>query len=338
MALTLEKIAREVGVDTSLVSRVLNGDPKARISAEKRASILAIAREHHYQPNRMARSLRMQQTRILAMLNPDITNPFYAHLFRSVERTASAAGYDVILCNTDESSSRFRQIVETLTEGHVDGLLIATAQEHDMAIEWLRERNFPYLLLNRCRQADVDPWVGSDDYQTGWLGGNHLAALGHQRIALLTSPTTHNMRQREIGFRASLAELNCPIREELIFSNIAGRQGAKTCVEALLALPEDRRPTAIFVPHTLLTDGAVAALFASGLRVPQDISIVGCSATISPDITSVWVPIEEIGRVGTEYLLQRLRSGEHNAPPPLPRIEFPVALVQWGTTAPTKGG
>ena len=143
MALTLDKIAREVGVDVSLVSRVLNGDPSARISAEKRAKIVAIAAENNYSPNRMARSLRTRRTRILAMLNPDIINPFYAYLFRSVERTASAAGYDVILCNTDESSARFRHIVETLAEGHVDGLLIATAQETDPAIEWLRERKLP---------------------------------------------------------------------------------------------------------------------------------------------------------------------------------------------------
>ncbi len=127
------------------------------------------------------------------MLNPDIINPFYAHLFRSVERTASAAGYDVILCNTEESSARFRHIVETLAEGHVDGLLIATAQETDPAIEWLRERKLPYVLLNRSRKAQSDPWVGSNDIQTGWLGGNHLARLGHRRIALLTGPPTHNM-------------------------------------------------------------------------------------------------------------------------------------------------
>jgi LacI family transcriptional regulator len=267
------------------------------------------------------------------MLNPDITNPFYAHLFRSVERTASAAGYDVILCNTEESSARFRHIVETLAEGHVDGLLIATAQQTDPAIEWLRERKLPYILLNRSRKAVSDPWVGSNDYQTGWLGGNHLGGLGHRRIALLTSAATHNMLGRVAGFRAALAELKIDVVEDLVFSDLPTRQSAKTCVESLLALAPRRRPTAIFVPHTQLSEGVVAGIHRAGLRIPADISVVGCSASVTPDITSVWLPIEEIGRVGTEYLLQRLRTTGPVAEAAIPRIELPVALVDWGSTA-----
>jgi LacI family transcriptional regulator len=332
VALTLDKIAREVGVDVSLVSRVLNGDPSARISAEKRAKIVAIAAENNYSPNRMARSLRTRRTRILAMLNPDIINPFYAYLFRSVERTASAAGYDVILCNTDESSARFRHIVETLAEGHVDGLLIATAQETDPAIEWLRERKLPYVLLNRSRKGQSDPWVGSNDFQTGWLGGNHLGKLGHRRIALLTGPPTHNMLARETGFRAALKELGIKPADELMIGNLPNRQSAKTIVESVMALPKTRRPTAFFTPHTQLSDGMLAGLHKAGLRIPADISAVGCSASVTPDITSVWLPIEEIGRVGTEYLLQKLRTADAARDGAMPRIELPVALVDWGST------
>ncbi len=337
--MTLEKIAREVGVDVSLVSRVLNGDPGARISAEKRAKIVAVAKKGNYQPNRMARSLRTHRTRILAMLSPDIINPFYAHLFRSVERTASAAGYDVILCNTEESTARFRHIVETLAQGHVDGLLIATAQETDPAIEWLRERKLPYVLLNRSRKAQNDPWVGSDDFQTGWLGGNHLGKLGHRRIAFLTSAPTHNMLAREAGFRAALAELGIEIVDELVIGDLPNRQSAKTIAESLLALPPRRRPTAFFVPHTQLADGVVAGIHKAGLRIPADISVVGSSASVTPDITSIWLPIEEIGRVGTEYLLQMLRMSMGAADTPARRVELPVTVVDCGSTrAIPKGG
>src|SRR5690606_3709127 len=111
MSVTLETIARRVGVDVSLVSRVLRGDPRARISSEKRKQILSIARSSDYLPNRMARSLRTRRMNVLAMLTPDITNPFHSYLYRAVERTASAAGYDLMLCNTDDNAERFKAVV-----------------------------------------------------------------------------------------------------------------------------------------------------------------------------------------------------------------------------------
>ena len=204
MSMTLESIARRVGVDVSLVSRVLRGDPQARISDEKRKKILSIARSTNYRPNRMARSLRTRRMNILAMLTPDITNPFHSFLFRAVERTASAQGYDVILCNTDDSAERFKDVVTTLSEGHVDGLLIATARHSDPTIDWLRKQGLPFVLINRRRDGNADPWIGPDDFRTGWLGGDHLARLGHRRIAfLMGSSKIGNMGLREAGYRAA---------------------------------------------------------------------------------------------------------------------------------------
>ena len=180
-----------VEVDVSLVSRVLRGDPKARISDEKREKILSIARSTNYRPNRMARSLRTRRMKILAMLTPDITNPFHSFLFRAVERTASAEGYDVILCNTDDSAARFK-------EGRHDPFGRAcrwasdrAAQHTDPTIDRLRKQGLPFVLINRRRDGNADPWIGPDDFRTGWLGGHHLAKLG---------PSPHRVpgRQRQV--------------------------------------------------------------------------------------------------------------------------------------------
>jgi LacI family transcriptional regulator len=332
MAVTLAKIAVEVGVDVSLVSRVLRGRPDARISDEKRAQILDIAKALGYRPNRIAQSLRTRRTNILAMLTPDITNPFHSLLFRAVERAAALIGYHVILCNTDDSSERFRQVVETLAEGHVEGLLIATAQPEDAAIDWLRERDLPFVLLNRRRNTEDDPWIGPDDYQIGSLGAHHLAKLGHTRIALLGGPPTSNMMLREAGFRAALKSRKCPVDEPLIVMGIESREAAKQNVRRLLRLPRDRRPTAFFVPHTLLTPGAFMGIYESGLRIPRDISLIGYSASPTTDITSACVPLDEIGRQGAEYLIRRLRGDDILLNPNL-QIVLPVTLVDAGTTS-----
>lgn len=330
MAVTLESIARRVGVDVSLVSRVLRGDPKARISDEKRKKILSIARSSHYLPNRMARSLRTRRMKILAMLTPDITNPFHSFLFRAVERTASAAGYDVILCNTDDNADRFKKLVTTLAEGHVDGLLIATARHEDPAIDWLRARGLPYVLINRRRAGDADPWIGPDDFQAGFLGGQHLAALGHRRIAFLMGRSEiGNMRLREAGFRAALKEAGVPVAEELMCRDLTDRHSGYDCARALLTLPSDKRPTALFAVHSVPLDGAMLAIQQAGLKVPDDLSLVGYSASGSPELTSVCIPVQEMARLATEHLLARL---ENDAAEGHLNATLPVALVDRGTT------
>jgi DNA-binding LacI/PurR family transcriptional regulator len=140
------------------------------------------------------------------------------------------------------------------------------------------------------------------------------------------------MLAREAGFRAALKEQGIRPIEELIVGDLPNRQSAKTIVESLMALPKGRRPTAFFAPHTQLSDGMLAGIHKAGLRIPADVSVVGCSASVTPDITSVWLPIEEIGRVGTEYLLQKLRIADAARDGTVLRVELPVALVEWGST------
>lgn len=329
MAVTLESIARRVGVDVSLVSRVLRGDPKARISEEKRKKILSIATSSNYLPNRMARSLRTRRMKVLAMLTPDITNPFHSFLFRAVERRASAAGYDVILCNTDDNAERFKKLVTTLAEGHVDGLLIATARHEDPAIDWLRERGLPYVLINRRRAVDGDPWIGPDDFQAGFLGGQHLAALGHRRIAFLMGRSEiGNMGVREAGFLAALKEAGVPVDEALMCRGLTDRRSGYDAVRKMLALPAEKRPTALFAVHSVPLDGAMLAIQRAGLKVPDDLSLVGYSASDDPNLTSVCIPAEEMARQAVDHLLARLDDGGEDRF----NATLPVVLVDRGTT------
>ncbi|MGE0256254.1 MAG: LacI family DNA-binding transcriptional regulator [Alphaproteobacteria bacterium] len=334
MAITLTALARQVGVDPSLVSRVLRRDPNARISSEKRAAILALAEQTGYRPNRVARSLRTHRTFILGMLTPHITNPFHSWLFRAVERTANAAGYDVILCNTEDDPERFEKVVRTLAEGHVDGLLVATARTHDPAIDLLGHLGLPYVLLNRRREDGNDPWFGPDAFQTGWLGGQHLVTLGHRRIgALFGWSEIGNVPDRSRGYVAALAAHGLSPAECLLATEVTSRDMAYEITRDWLARPEAQRPTAIFAPDTILSGGAMLAIQRGGLRIPADISFVSYSASLNPDMTSLCVPVDEIGERACGHLIGHLaggRSGPVSGGP----VTLPVVLVDRGSTTP----
>ena len=314
------------------MSRVLSGDPKVRVSDARRAQIIDLAASSGYRPNRMARSLRTRRTQILAMLTPDITNPFHSLLFRGVEAAARDAGYSVILCNTDDQAERFAQIVEALAEGHVDGLLIATARSADPAIETLRGTGLPYVLLNRRRDAGADAWIGPDDERSGRLGVEHLVKLGHKRIAVAVGDlSVGNMASRLAGYRTAMAEAGLPVDEALVHSGTNERADGRAWMTRMLGLPPLQRPTAVLAMQTLVTEGVMSAIRVAGLQVPRDISVIGYSGTPAPDITSICIPVDDIGRLATEYLIERLDGSD--APGAPLRQTLPVQLIEAGTTA-----
>jgi len=333
LAVTLAEIARQVGVDVSLVSRVLRDAAGAKLSSTKRAQILEIAKATGYRPNRLGRSLRTGRTSIIGMLTPDITNSFHAVMFRGVEAAAAAAGYDTILCNTDDSAERFKEVVSVLSEGHVDGILVATAKANDESIDWLANAGVPYLLVNRRRHRDDELWIGPDDFQTGFLGASHLLGLGHRRIAfLLLDLEVGNNLHRLAGIEAALKEFDCDPDQCWIKTDIGDRSGGKRCVRELLALPRNERPTAIFAPQTILSDAVVHTTYQTGLRMPADVSVIGYTASTEPDFTCIRVPLDEIGRLATENLIKLLNGEKH--PVSLPEKKMAVELIDMGSTAP----
>lgn len=328
---TLQTVADRAGVHYSLVSRVLRNDPTARISSEKRALVIAVANEVGYRPNRVAQSLRVRRSHILAMVVPDITNPFHAVMFRGVEAVAQAYGYNVILCDTDDNETRFRSLIDVLSQGHVDGLLIASAKQDDQTIDWLHGQPLPFVLLNRRRAQDRDPWIGPDDHQLGRLGAEHLAGQGHRNILLLVGDLQiNNMHRRRQGFFETLAAFGIGEQEVVVRSNLLSHESARAAVAELEPDIRAGRITAIFALSSIASSGAVAALAKAGLRWPQDVSILGYSVARSPDITCVRPPAAEIGTQGMHYLMQQLKSRSAN--PADFRVMLPAELVHADST------
>ncbi len=335
----LRDLAQRLGVHPSTVSRVLSGDPSARLSEATRSRILDVARATGYRPNRLARSLKIQRTLVLGMVIPDITNPFFSGLFRAVEDAAGDAGYSVILCNTDDSDARFEQHLRVLGEGHVDGLLIAAVHRRDTQVDMLlRARGIPFVLVNRRRDDPDDWWVIPDDRAGARTAVDYLHRLGHRRIAHIAGATDISTTATRVeAFREGLAARGI-LDERLIVTGGLAEEGGQRGMEQLLRLPSKLRPTAAFVANDFAALGAMAVARRAGVRVPEDLSIVGyndaaLAARSEPPLTTLHVPIPDMGRIATELLIRRLTAEVDSSNTPV-QVTLPVELVVRGSAAP----
>ncbi len=302
MPTTLKELAARANVHPSTISRVVNQDPSLRIGQATRTRIEALLRETEYRPNGVARGLKLRQTLVLAVVIPDITNPFFGGLFRGIEDGAAQRGYQVLLCNTDGSPDRQRAHLHSLIARRVDGVILASSFLKDPAVRWLRHQHLPYVLVNRFSDEGLDPFVVS----TGVL--------------------------RRRGYQAAMAESGLPARPELQPESGFVEEGGIRAMERLLALPEP--PTAVFAVTDMVAVGAYAVARRLGLRVPEDLAIVGyndipLAARLIPGLTTVHVPIHEFGSAAARLVLEQIDTG-HVTPK---RVVYTPELVVRGSSA-----
>jgi LacI family transcriptional regulator len=333
MPVTLKELAARAKVHPSTVSRVANKDPNLRIAPATRSRIEALLAETEYQPNAVARGLKLRQTLVLAVVIPDITNPFFAAMFRGIEDGATPRGYQVLLCNTDGSPERERSHLLSLAARRVDGVILASTFLKDPSVRWLRHQRTPYVLVNRFSDEDVDPFVGSDDASGATLATRHLIGLGHVRIGHLAGqPTTSTGVLRSKGYEAALAEAGLPADPELLVESGFVEEGGAEAMERLLSLKNP--PTAIFAVTDMTAIGAYGVARRRGLRIPEDLAIAGyndipLASRLVPGLTTVHVPIHEFGTVAAGMLLEQIETGELTPK----RVAFEPRLVVRGSTS-----
>jgi LacI family transcriptional regulator len=330
--ITLKELGARARVHPSTISRVANHDPSLRIAPVTRLRIEALLRETEYRPNGVARGLRLRQTFVLAVVIPDITNPFFAALFRGVEDGASPRGYNVLLCNTDGSPERQRSHVHSLHARRVDGVILASSFLKDPTVRWLRHQRIPYVLVNRFSDEDHDPFVGSDDMVGARIATAHLAELGHRRIGHLAGKQTVStgvMRRR--GYLAALTAQGLTPDPRLVIESGYTEEGGAQAAERLFGL--DDRPTAIFAVTDMTAVGAFGVARRMGLRIPEDVAIVGyndipLASRMVPALTTVHVPIHDFGSVAARLLLEQLETAQ----PARRRVIFNPELIVRGST------
>jgi len=310
---TIADVAQLAGVSKSTVSRVLSGNAEYMRDETRRRVEQAIA-ELDYRPSSVARSLVSKRTFTAGILVSDIANPFYPEVINGVEDVALGQNYNIFLCGTNYDLDRGMTFVRLLIDRQVDGVLIMSSTMSD---EWVRElarHNVPVVVLD-WEPHDITGTVGAIgvDFEPGIRAAiDHLVSLGHTRIAHISGPPhlrTSHLRQ-EAFLRATAAHNLNPQAVTIIEGDLR-IDGGKRALTHLLRLPE--RPTAVFAANDLMAMGLVRAARTNGLRVPNDLSVIGLDniwliEDMEPPLTTVALPRYEIGQLAMKMLLTLLNE------------------------------
>ncbi|AKJ28001.1 LacI family DNA-binding transcriptional regulator [Caldimonas brevitalea] len=306
---TIKDVAARAGVSVTTVSHVVNGT--RHVSPEGRSRVEQAIRDLGYVPSAVARSLKRNTTRTLGMLIPNSSNPYFAEIVRSVEDRCFGAGYTLLLCNTDDEPRRQGVYLQVLAERRVDGLVVVSSGDDAALPDLLAGLNVPTVLLDREIDALPCDLVETAHLHGGVLATRHLASLGHRRIACIGGPAElAPSEQRIAGWRAGLAEAGLgDDSAALLWRGDFTSQSGYEALHAILRSPEP--PTAVFVCNDLMAMGALCAAHESGLRVPDDLSIVGfddieLARFASPPLTTVAQPKQRIAALAVDMLLERI--------------------------------
>lgn len=309
----MKDVARLAGVSTSTVSHVINKD--RFVSDAIRVRVEDAVRTLNYAPSALARSLKLNQTRTIGMLITASSNPFYSELVRGVERSCFERGYSMVLCNTEGDEQRMNRNLETLLQKRVDGLLLLCTETHQPSPAIMtRYPAIPTVMM------DWSPFDGDSDViqDNSLLGGDiatrHLIEKGFTRIACVTGPLDKTpARLRLEGYRTAMqrAGLAVPEGYEVIGDFEFG--GGLRAMQSLLALPEP--PQAVFMGNDAMAVGAYQALYQAGLRIPQDIALVGyddieLARYMTPPLTTIHQPKDELGELAIDVLIHRMAQPE----------------------------
>lgn len=302
----IKDVAKLAGVSTATVSHVLN---KTRfVSPETVRKVLSAIENVGYAPNVHARNLASGKSRTLGLIISDITNPFFPDLVKSIQERALELGYDVIVLNTNYEPERDAPYVQRLLELQVRGVMVLTTEMDLSVIERLSSRKIPVVFLDIGK---VGPHISNIrvNYEKGVHEAvEHLLKLGHRQIAFISGPVPFKSAQiRRQAFLRTMKKYRASLHTEPVICNgdfklESGEQAAKE----LLALKN--RPTAIIAANDLMAVGAMRELARAGLRVPEDISVIGCDdiwlARLSdPQLTTIMIPRAEIGAAAVEAVL-----------------------------------
>jgi DNA-binding LacI/PurR family transcriptional regulator len=329
---SLQEVAQRAKVSIATVSRVLNKSDK--VVPETRAAVEQALLDLGYRPSRVARRLRMNNGRahLVGLIIPDIQNPFYAEIARGVEDAAYANEYALILCNSDENAEKERFYLDVMRDESVDGVVLPPFDDTDRAVVELVRTGMPVVCVDRSLARVQTDLVDVDNHRGAFEAVKHLVGKGHRSIGLIEGRSdVSTSRERRRGYLDALAAEGIAVRKDLIRSGDFKQESGRVLANELLDLR--RPPTALFVCNNLMTVGALAALHQRGLRVPQDVALVGFddlpwAEALDPPPTVVRQPAYEVGRQAMELLLKRIM--EPDRPPVTVRL-LPELIIRKST-------
>lgn len=321
---TIKDVAKAANVSLKTVSRVINKNENVR--PETRNKVLSAVKAIGYQPNAIARSLRIKKTYTIGVIIADITNSFYSVMVRGIEDVAVSKEYSVIIADSNEMIEKEKRYSRNFAEKQVEGLIIVPASGSQKYLEVLSER-FPIVFLDRCGEGIKTSVVKVENERGAYVLTKHLLKHGYHEIAFIGySHSLSTGQERFVGFEKALKEQGVNLSPELV------KTGNKTVQDAFLATQELLRrlprPQAIFAGNNLMVQGALRALNHAGLEVSRDIALVGfddfdMADTFRPRLTVVSQPAYEMGRQAAHLLFGKMENAAAEAQ----EVVFPVELV-----------
>lgn len=308
-------VAERAGVSIATVSHVLSG--RRPVAEHTRLRVQQVIDDLGFQPNAIARSMVTQRTHTIALIVPDITNPFYPAIARGLQDVLTPVDYFALLASTGGDSATERHLVELMVARQVDGIAFAGYYKHVHDVEPALAAGIPVVLLgSRTPRVGIDT-VTSDNVGAAALATQHLLEQGHRRIGFISGPAGLGpVADRVLGYQEVLKENGVPVPTELMVRTQFTREGGREGMARLLELAA--RPEAVICTNDIVAIGAMDAARQAALRVPHDVAIVGfddidAASLVSPALTTVRIPAREEGAASGRLLLHRLTE---NAQPP----------------------
>jgi LacI family transcriptional regulator len=309
---TLKEVGKLAGVTAATVSNVLNGT--RYVSDEVKSQVFSAIEALNYQPNIVAKSLRVQESRLIGLLVSDIANPFFSTVVRGIENELSDNKYNVLLCNTDSSIEKERKYLEVLIGKRVDGLIVSSAGNSGDYFRSLEKTGVPIVFLNRCPDFMKSDVIMTNNVKGAYSATEHLIQHGYSKIAIITGPLSISTgKDRLTGYKRALEDYGTQEHEHLIkegnFTIQSGYEKMKELME------QEQKPDAVFISNNFMTLGAYKYLKKAGISIPNQVAVVGYddpewADIVDPPITSIRQPAYELGIQAAKLILANMKENQ----------------------------
>jgi LacI family transcriptional regulator len=331
---TIVEVAAEAGVSFGTVSRVINNDP--HVKAETRERVQITMQQLNYVANRQARGLAGGKSNIIGVLAPDLGTGYIGEITHGIDAELADTNFDLMLFTTHRTAAKEASYVANLAQNTVDGLLLVLPRNPVDYMGTLTSRKFPFVLIDHQGTGKDCAAVGATNWQGAFNATEYMINLGHKRIGFITGSLDLGAAvDRMEGFKTALRTHHILLDPELIYEGSFDQLDGYIGANKFLNLPVP--PTLIFASNDVMAMAAMDAVREKGLRVPEDISILGFddipqASMVRPALTTVRQPLKQMGRVATQMLLEILKDPEEK----MARIELPTELIIRDSTAKPK--
>jgi len=306
----IQQVAKQAGVSVATVSRVLNG--QNTVSSKTRIKVEEAIHKLNYEPSMLGRNLRNSESRIILILIPTISNPFYLDIIKGIENIAISQNYNILLCETDSNPEKENIYFDLVRKKMADGIISMDPAVNVDTLKKLAENH----AIIQCSEYGEDsgiPYVTIDNEDASYRAVKHLIKLGHTKIALMNSDEKYlYARQRKKGYQKALEEHGITVMDEyIIHTQHLGFEYGQQAMKKILNIED--RPTAVFAVSDLLAIGALKEINSNGLHVPNDIAVVGFdkidfSNMTNPTLTTIAQPMHKMGTIAAKMLIDQIKG------------------------------